>query len=98
VVLLGDFNEVLTNPEGQAVLAPLLDTSAYRFRTEPLADASAVSFLPSGVMLDHIVTTIGLDAPLSGAEARIPPLDTEVPRYEPDLSDHLPVVLSVPLP
>jgi endonuclease/exonuclease/phosphatase family metal-dependent hydrolase len=98
VVVLGDFNEVLTNDPGLAVLTPLLDASQYRFRTEALATADAVSFLPTGVMLDHIVTTTTLDDTLSGATTVIPALDTEVPRYEPDLSDHLPVVLSVPLP
>jgi endonuclease/exonuclease/phosphatase family metal-dependent hydrolase len=98
VLLLGDFNDVLDNDAGRAVLGPFLDATAYDFRTEALATSGAVSFLPSGVMLDHMVTTAALGGALSGAEVRIPPLDTEVPRYEPDLSDHLPVVLSVPLP
>jgi endonuclease/exonuclease/phosphatase family metal-dependent hydrolase len=97
VVVDGDFNEVLTSDAGRAVLAPLLDEERYRFETAGLAEADAASFIPTGALIDHIVTTATFAAQLGAAETVIPPLD-EVPRYEPDLTDHLPVVVVLPLP
>jgi endonuclease/exonuclease/phosphatase family metal-dependent hydrolase len=97
VVIDGDFNEVLDSEEGRAVLAPLLDEERYRFETAALADADAASFIPTGALIDHIVTTATFSAQLDGAVTVIPPLDA-VPRYEPDLTDHLPVVVVLPLP
>jgi endonuclease/exonuclease/phosphatase family metal-dependent hydrolase len=101
VILLGDFN---------ATLDPLRDDLAevwppitgapdrYVVRTTGLAAADEASFLPAGILLDHVVTTAGLGAEVGAASAVIPPLDQELPRYEPDVSDHLPVVLSFPRP
>lgn len=97
-VVLGDYNEAITTPDGAMVLGPLLATDAYRLRTAAAAAAGAASFIPSGRVIDHILTSVALD-PLAGDRAAvIPPLDAQFPGYLTSVSDHLPVVLSIPSP
>ncbi|MBK9035714.1 MAG: hypothetical protein IPL61_31435 [Myxococcales bacterium] len=98
VIVLGDYNETLTSITGAEVLAPLMATDVYRVRTAAIASAGGASFIPSGAVIDHIVTTAGLDPEIGGAAAIIPRLDQQYPRYESVVSDHLPVVLSIPQP
>jgi endonuclease/exonuclease/phosphatase family metal-dependent hydrolase len=96
VVLLGDFNQVLTG-DGTTVLAPLLGApDRYTFRTRGASDRREHTHA-SGRMLDHIVTTAGLAAELGAREATIVPLDETIDGYDIDISDHLPVVVSIPL-
>lgn len=99
VIVLGDFNATL-DPQRldlTEVWPPLLDApDRYAVRTTGLAAEDEASFLPSGVLLDHIVTTAGLGGEVGAASAVIPDLDGQLPRYEPDVSDHLPVILSFP--
>jgi len=98
VILLGDYNEVITSA-GQTVMAPLLDApDRYLVRTRAAVDAGERSFLPSGKVIDHVVTTTGLDDEIGATDAIIPELHLMVPRYDADLTDHLPVILSIPTP
>lgn len=97
VVILGDFNEVTTDADGQMVLGPFLSSPAYRFRSEPLASAGEFSFVPSEVMLDHIVTTSALDDEFGAAAPVIPRLDQDVAGYLSVVSDHLPVAIQMPI-
>ena len=97
VIVLGDYNEVVSTAEGRARLAPLLAPERYRLRTQDAADAGERSFLPTaGRVIDHVLTTVGLDAELGAVAAVIPRLDQAVPRYDADLTDHLPAVLIMP--
>jgi endonuclease/exonuclease/phosphatase family metal-dependent hydrolase len=99
VIVLGDFNEVLTSDAGLQVLAPLhAAPDRYRFLDEDAAVGGAVSFLPAGVMLDHMVVTAGLYPEVGSARATVPRLDQLVPAYDAHISDHLPVVVSIPQP
>ena len=99
VVVLGDYNEVITDAEGRQVLAPLHGASdRYRFLTEPAALAGEHTFISSNMVIDHIVVTAGLYDEVGAARAVIPRLETMVPRYDPDLTDHLPVIVSIPRP
>ncbi len=96
VLVLGDFNEVLTTSSGRATLSPWLSSpERYRMRTQVLADQDEASFLPSGVILDHVVSTAALDDELAGDTAEIPLLHLQVGDYEGTVSDHLPVVVSM---
>lgn len=98
IIIAGDFNEVLTTSAGQAVMSPWLDApDSYDMRTSDLATAGEVSFIPSFVILDHLVTTAGLSAEIGAGQTVIPHLHQEMPGYEVDISDHLPVVLSIPI-
>jgi len=99
LIVLGDYNEVLTTTNGQAVLGPMLAApERYRFRSAEVAAAGEASFIPSGKVIDHIVTTAGLADEIGDARAVIPRLDAQMQRYESYVSDHLPVVLSIPQP
>lgn len=98
VIILGDYNENLAIASGADNLAPILAPDLYRLRTQAEIDAGGVSFVPSGRIIDHIVTTAGFDAEVGSAAAVIPRLDRAIPRYVDLISDHLPVVLSIPMP
>jgi endonuclease/exonuclease/phosphatase family metal-dependent hydrolase len=99
VVVLGDFNEVVTDAAGQATLAPLLGApDRYTWQTAAYAQSGGITYLGFGGRgLDHIVTTAGLATETAGAELTVPRLDRIFGGYEPLLSDHLPVALTLPL-
>lgn len=97
VVILGDFNEITTDSDGQEVLGPFLSSAGYRFRSEPLADAGHFSFVPSERLIDHIVTTAALDDEFGDAVPVIPRLDQDVAGYLSVISDHLPVAIQMPI-
>ena len=89
-LLLGDFNEALSDPRSGEAFAPFTG-DRYRVQTLGLADAGVVTFLPAHLYFDHVVSTLALDA----GTVTIPPLDTTVGGYLQNVSDHLPVVLDV---
>jgi endonuclease/exonuclease/phosphatase family metal-dependent hydrolase len=98
VIIAGDYNEIVTTAEGQANLAPFLAApDQYTVRTQANATSGEISFVPSGRLLDHITTTAGLEAELAGARVVIPRLQSIYSGYVNHVSDHLPVVLVVPL-
>jgi endonuclease/exonuclease/phosphatase family metal-dependent hydrolase len=99
VIILGDFNEVVSDAVGQAVFAPLLGApDRYKVQTAAYAQAGGITYLGFGGRdLDHIVTTAGLAAETTGGELVVPRLDLTFNGYQPLLSDHLPVVLKIPL-
>jgi len=99
IVMLGDFNETLDGA-GATAFDPFRDDTRYRIRTEDPFEDGEATFIPSGVILDHIVTTAALDAAIGGAavSATIPRVDQDVSSYRDRLSDHLPVVLKLVSP
>lgn len=98
MLVLGDFNETLTTAGGRATLAPWLDApTRYNMLTQELADAGEVSFIPAGIMLDHQVSTAALADELAGGAIQIPALDDQFLGYRSQVSDHLPVVISMPI-
>jgi endonuclease/exonuclease/phosphatase family metal-dependent hydrolase len=97
IVIAGDYNEVLNTTVGQTNFAPLLSApDLYTVQTQAASDRGEISFVPSSVLLDHITTTAALTDDLVGANLVIPHLQT-LPQYQSQVSDHLPVVLIVPL-
>jgi endonuclease/exonuclease/phosphatase family metal-dependent hydrolase len=97
IVIAGDYNEVLNTTIGQTNFAALLSApDLYTVHTQAASDRGEISFVPSGVLLDHITTTAALADDLGGAQLVIPRLQT-LPQYQAQVSDHLPVVLIVPL-
>jgi hypothetical protein len=99
VIVLGDYNEVLTTPEGRANLAPILDApDRYTIHTSGAAADGQVSYLGfGGRLIDHVVTTAGLADTIAGATTVIPRLDAMLPSYRSTISDHIPVVVVAPL-
>jgi endonuclease/exonuclease/phosphatase family metal-dependent hydrolase len=96
VILLGDFNDVLTEASGREVFAPLLNSPArYSVLSEDIP-ASTASFIPSSRTLDHIIVTASLNDEVAGRDAEVAELDRAIGSFEATVSDHLPVVLSFP--
>jgi endonuclease/exonuclease/phosphatase family metal-dependent hydrolase len=94
VVVLGDFNERLDEPNGAANWEPFLDTAKYTVHTEPLADRGDASFISnSNAILDHVVTTRAFDDEAGAATASIRRVDADIEDYRDLLSDHRPVTL-----
>ena len=97
-LILGDFNEVLDTTRGQEVWSPMLGApERYTVETQIASDNAEYSFLPGDRLLDHIVSTVALSDEIAGRDARIPRIDMELSDYERTVSDHLPVVLSLPI-
>ncbi|OGQ24013.1 MAG: hypothetical protein A2138_25295 [Deltaproteobacteria bacterium RBG_16_71_12] len=97
VIVLGDFNETL-DAEGGPVFQPLRDGARYTIQTQTNYDAGEETFLASGAILDHIVTTAALAGAIGGAHSQIPRLQYDVDDYRARVSDHLPVALSLANP
>lgn len=95
VMLLGDFNEVVTSSAGQEVFGQLLTNARFTVQTVTAASQGQRSYLPSGAILDHVVTTSALDEEVT-AGVTIPRVDTQLQAYG-SVSDHLPVVLAMPV-
>jgi endonuclease/exonuclease/phosphatase family metal-dependent hydrolase len=98
VVILGDFNQNLDTTDGQTVFAPLLAADRYRVRDQAAIDSGAASYIPSGRVIDHLVTTAGFEPWAGDVAAQIPKLNQQFPGYLDVISDHLPVVWSIPMP
>ena len=97
IVLIGDFNDVLTNSFGLAVFSPFTDaTSEYMVHTRELAETGGETYLPSQSILDHIISTSSISSSFNAP--LIPHLAGEFWNYENSVSDHLPVVIGLPNP
>lgn len=97
IVLLGDYNETVTDEFGRNVMAPLLTApDRYTVRTEPLAISGASSFLGFNSFIDHITTTAALDARWTAASVQVIDPRSALPSYRDQVSDHKPVVLITP--
>jgi exonuclease III len=57
----------------------------------------AVTFLPAGIMLDHIIATRDLDKELTGSAPEVPPVDASIADYQTVVSDHRPVLVRLDL-
>ena len=97
IVIAGDYNEVLNTATGQTNFAALLGApELYTVHTKPASDNGEITFVPSSRMLDHITSTAALADDAAGGRLVIPRLQT-LPGYLSEVSDHLPVVLVMPL-
>lgn len=90
-VVLGDFNDKLTDPPAWNVFGAFLDQpERYSFLTLPLAQAGEHSYIPFESMIDHVlVTADALDEIGSGA-TEVLALEQQFADYR-DLTDHRPV-------
>jgi len=98
VLLLGDFNETITSSVPRAVFDPFLDKpDSYHLHTDQLALEGRFSFVPSRSILDHLISSSSLADEFAGSIGQIPPLHVQLVNYENAVSDHLPVVVSMPI-
>ena len=98
VIVLGDYNEIVTDTEGRDVMAPLLVApDRYTVRTEPLATAGQISYLGfGGKFIDHITTTAALDVRWPTVRTEVPRLQDMIGSYTSLVSDHIPAILIAP--
>ena len=95
IVILGDFNERLDDARGELNWGPFLDRSRYLVHSQVLVDAGEESYLSSGAILDHIVSTTAFSNDVGAGSVSIPRVDLAVERYRDRISDHRPVALTV---
>lgn len=99
VVILGDFNDVLDDPAAATVFRPFASApETYRVLTAPQARAGVYSYIPARVLLDHVIITSDVLEEYGDGDTRVLPLDEADPRYEPEVSDHRPVVATFRIP
>ena len=99
-IVLGDWNDVLTDATSRNVFTPFLNnTNLYEFLTLPLAqDPSEITFIDGfNSLIDHIMITSSIRAQFPTIETRILRPDESVFQYISDVSDHRPVVSILPV-
>lgn len=95
-IVLGDFNDEVTDAPSDNVFAPLLDDAHVTFLTESIEAEGASTYIPWSRMLDHIAVSTPLLP--HHLDTEVLPLDQST-TYEQHVSDHRPVltVFSFPI-
>ena len=97
IIILGDYNDEITDSENNNSLWPLLADDAVAFATEPIADIDYYASYPSWPsFLDHIALSTPLFDELSGGNITTIRVDdyTGYSNYQNNISDHRPVLWS----
>jgi endonuclease/exonuclease/phosphatase family metal-dependent hydrolase len=96
-VLLGDFNDQLTDGAADNVFQPFLDDSAhYRFLDRALAQSGEDTYIGySGTMIDHILVADQDATDFAGDSTRVLHLDEQIANYEATVSDHRMLMTSI---
>jgi endonuclease/exonuclease/phosphatase family metal-dependent hydrolase len=93
VVVIGDFNDQLTDPQEWNVFGPLLDPADGGFVTLPLEQAGGFTYIPFDSFIDHVhVRGAALHA---ASSAVVVEADTTIQGYETGVSDHRPVLATL---
>ncbi len=96
VIVLGDFNDKLTDGPADNVFDAFLDEpDLYRFTTLPAAEDDAYSYIAFASFIDHILVTTSLDNTVSETLTLAVPLEqwlADEYDYRQRVSDHRPVV------
>lgn len=96
VLVIGDFNEAPTDPDAPQVYAPLRSRSSlFRILTWDLPVPEEATYLPGGVVLDHMVSTAALDDEIGSNAPAVPHLEDTIINYVTFVSDHRPVTLHI---
>ena len=100
IIILGDYNDEITDSENSNSLWPLVSDDAVEFATEPIVDDDYYASYPSyPSFLDHIALTTPLFDELSGGNITTIRVDdyTGYSNYQNNISDHRPVLWSFPI-
>ncbi len=93
VVIVGDFNDELTDPEQWNVFGPLLAPADGGFLTLSLEQGGGYTYIPFDSFIDHVhVRGASLHA---ASSAEVLALDATVPDYLNTVSDHRPVIATL---
>ncbi len=98
VLILGDFNDQLTDSPSKNVLTPFLDEpDHYEFLTRSLTGGQ-FSYIPARVLIDHMVITGALFDDFEQAEVEPVPMEGLVEDFDylDNVSDHRPVAAVTP--
>lgn len=99
VVIVGDWNDRLGDEPEHNVFQVFLDApDDYHFLTFPLFTAGETSYIPYPSLIDHILVTSDALAEYGTGSTYVIPLETTVPDYQANVSDHRPVVSRFVLP
>jgi len=93
-VVVGDWNDLLTDPRQENIFQQFLDDSTdYRMLTWPIRnDPLQGSYISSGALIDHLMVSADALAEYGAGRTYTLRLDDEVYRYESVVSDHRPVM------
>lgn len=95
IVVVGDFNDELTDPRQFNVFGPLLQVADGGFLTLPLEQRGQYTYIPFDSFIDHVhVRGASLFA---NSVARVLTLDETIDDYVDRTSDHRPVVVTLDL-
>jgi endonuclease/exonuclease/phosphatase family metal-dependent hydrolase len=90
-VLLGDFNDKITDPPQWNVFGAFLDQpELYSFLTMPAAQAGEHSYIPFESMIDHVLVTADALGEVGTGATEVLPLEQTVADYD-SITDHRPV-------
>lgn len=95
-VIVGDYNDELTDPEEWNVFGPLLDQGDGGFLTLAPEQAGDHTYLPFDSFIDHVLVRGG-DAFATGS-AEVLHLEDTIAGYVTKVSDHIPVRATIRLP
>ncbi len=98
-VVVGDWNDLLTDPPAENIFQRFLDDSLdYRMLTWPLRTNPLYgSYIGTGSLIDHLMITGDALAEYGSGSTITLRLDDEVYRYESVVSDHRPVMSVFPV-
>jgi len=100
-ILIGDWNDELEDPQNDNVFLPFLNSpSEYTFLTEPFAGSTTEYTFIGGSfrsLIDHIMITNSIDNTYSAHFTQILKIDEVFTNYEPEVSDHRPVAVRIPV-
>ena len=100
IIILGDYNDEITDSQNNNSLWPLVSHDAVAFATEPIADIDYYASYPSWPsFLDHIGLSTPLFDELNGGNITTIRVDdyTGYSNYQNNISDHRPVLWSFPV-
>ncbi len=95
-LIVGDWNDELTDPPAWNVFGPLLQASDGGFLTLPLEEAGDHTYLPFDSFIDHAMVRGG-DGAFERGTAEVLHLEASISSYQSEVSDHIPVRVTLPL-
>lgn len=96
ILLIGDFNEAPTDANAADVFAPFRSRSRlFRVLTWDLDIPEEATWIPGGIVLDHMISTVQLDEEIDQGLPEVPHVEEDIANYLSRVSDHRPVVLKL---
>ncbi len=98
-VVMGDFNDELTDPPAYNVFEPFLnDPANYAFVTLDAAKAGEHTYLPFQSMIDHVLLSSDALVEYGSGKTDVLELEQKISAYEASVSDHRPVLVEFGAP